>query len=119
MNDDIPGVDRSHVAEWALAQMYRSMRLAEQAFESYRYNKNLIATSSPGDRLIPRKEDLDLIAGDNQMHVRNANMYASIFTALELADESPHRKKYQAAIEAVGRSLAEDLIPRQRRHEAN
>lgn len=114
MPKNIPGVDRTHIAEWALAQMVRSMKLSEAAFDNYNYNKSLVVNSVPGDRSIPRAEDLAVIAADNQMHVRNAHMYAAIFTAMELADESPHRAKYVEAIKAAAASLTDKQIPRQR-----
>lgn len=114
MIHNIPGVDRSHLAEWAIAQMYKAMRLAEKAMADYDLNKSIIINSSPGDRSIPRQSDLNTIAGTHQMHVNNANMYAAVFAACELADDSPHSAKYQAAIAAVGASLADKQIPQQR-----
>lgn len=114
MNDDIPGVDRGHVAEWALAQMYRAMRLAEKAAGDYAHNKAIVANSRVGAREIPTQADLDTLAGDNKWYMQQAQMYAAVFAACELADDSPHRKKYQVAIEAVVASMSPDLIPRQR-----
>lgn len=112
---DIPGVYRADLAQWALANMYKSMRLAEQANASFTYNSEILVNSKVGDRAIPRpSEDLNAIANDNQMHVRNAHMYAAIFTAVELADDSPRVDKYKAAIKAVDAQWAKDLIPRQR-----
>lgn len=114
MNADIPGVDRGHVAEWAIAQMYRAMRLAEKSAGDYAHNKGLIANSNMGARDIPTQADLDTLAGDNKWYMQQAQMYAAIFVTFELADESPHRDKYQAAITAAGASLGGKQIPRQR-----
>ena len=119
MNDNIPGVDRGNLGEWAFAQMYRAMRLAEKAAGDYAYNNKLIAESKLGARDTPTQADLDLMASDNKWYMQQAQTYAAIFVAAELGDESPHRDKYQRAIQAVSASLGGNLIPRQREHANN
>lgn len=114
MNNDISGVDRGHVAEWALAQMYRAMRLAEKAAGDYSHNKSIVANSYVGQRDIPTQADLDTLAGDNKWFMQQTQMYAAVFAAMELADDSPHRAKYEAAIRAASASLTGNQIPKQR-----
>ena len=114
MSVDIPNVDADHLAEWAFAQMYRAMRDAEQSSDDYNYNSKLVENSKSGDRLIPRPSDLDILSGKVKFFMQRAEMYASIFAACELADDSPHRDKYRRAIQAVDRQRAGKTIPQQR-----
>lgn len=114
MSEDIPDVDTAHLAEWAFAQMYRAMRDAEQTSDKYNYNAKIVENSKSGDRSIPRPSDLDNLSGNVKFFMQRAEMYAAIFAACELADDSPHRQKYQRAIRAVDRLRAAKLIPEQR-----
>lgn len=114
MNDPIEGVRRGVLAEWAFAQMYRAMRLAEKTAGDYVHNKEVVANSAVGQREIPTTADLDVIASDNKWYMQQAQMYAAVFAAAELADDSPFRARYQQVIDAVSASLGGDLIPRQR-----
>lgn len=114
MSVDIPDIDTAHLAEWAFAQMYRAMRDAEQYSDSYNLNSKIVENSRVGDRSIPRPWDLDVLSGNVKFFMQRAETYAAIFAACELADDSPHRQKYQRAIRAVDSHRAGKLIPKQR-----
>lgn len=102
MTTNINGVDPSDLAEWALAQMYLAMKLAEKSYADYGASEGSIPT-----------DKLDRIAAEQQMHVRHVGMYAAVFRSAESANNSPRRNKYQEILAAVDASLARKQIPRQ------
>lgn len=114
MSVEIEGIDKGNLAEWAFAQMYAAMRDAEQNSKDYNHNADIVARSLPGDRTIPRQADLDNLAGNTKFFMQRAEMYAAIFTACEVADDSPNRDKYMRAIRAVDALRAAKQIPQQR-----
>lgn len=78
------------LAEYAFEQMYDCMRKAEQKSAEYTRDYGIIA-----------QDDLDSLAAKNGWYINQANMYANIFMAAELGEESPNKEKYQAAIKRV------------------
>lgn len=114
MITDIPSIDREDLSVYAFANMYRAMRKAEQAAKDYAHNLKIVANSTPGDRSIPREQDLNTLASDNKWYMQQAEMYAKIFLSAEMADDSPRRKDFQRAVELVDAHLTGKLIPEQR-----
>lgn len=96
----IKGIDNENLAEYAFGKMYECMRNAE-------YESKLYARDAGNIDM----ETLNTHAGNNQWYIRQAQMYAMIYLAAEMADESPNPQKYRRVIRAVEASWASNQIP--------
>lgn len=97
-----PQVDLK-LAEYAFGKMYECMRQAE--YESKLYARDAGAIDM---------ETLNLHASNNQWYIRQAQMYAMIYLAAEMADDSPNPDKYQRVIRAVEATWDSNQIPKPR-----
>lgn len=114
MNKDIPGIDRSDLSVYAFAHMYRAMKQAEQAAVDVVHNSDLMASSGVSDRGRPTVQDIELLISDNKWYIAQSEMYAMVYLAAEMADDSPRRNQFQQAMKRVDAFLSQKLIPRQR-----
>ena len=95
--------ERIDLAEYAFQEMYRNMRLAEKL------DKEILRDYGH----IPWEELKDLV-GTNKFHMQQSEMYASVFLAAEMADDSPRRDKYRQLLSKMDASWGDNQIPQPR-----
>ena len=91
------------LAEYAFREMYINMRAAEKYREEYDRDYGHVAT-----------DEAEKLSDRNKWCMQQAGMYAGVFLAAEVAEDSPNYKKYQEIIADVEASWRTNQIPEPR-----